>query len=184
MGNCMAKMGYDYLNHKLPSQLGDKINLVTHHWSNNWMKGFDIYTELDKFLENRNDIAFTYIGRYYDGYVPRNTKLIPPLYGKNLGDELRKYDIYITAARWEACGMHHIEGACCGLPVLYHKNGGGINESSKNYGIEYHDIPSLLESIYKIKESYHEYRDKIPYEYLSSKRCSEAYYKIIQEMLS
>ena len=168
---------YFYPKHK--KELGKKVNLVTHHWSRNWMKGFDIYNKLDKVLNEREDINFTYIGRYWQGYNPINTKLLPPQYGKNLGDELRNYDIYLTASRWEPCGMHHIEGASCGLPVLYHSEGGGINESCKNYGLKYNDIPSLLEGIDKIKESYQEYLSRIPYNFLSSKRCCEEYYKII-----
>ena len=69
-----------------------------------------------------------------------------------LGDELRKHDVYLTAARWEACGMHHIEGACCGLPVLFHKEGGGINETCKNYGVEYDNIPSFFDGLEEIKK--------------------------------
>ena len=148
------------------------------------MKGFDIYNELDKVLDDKDDFTFTYIGRYFEGFKPKNIKIIPPLYGKKLGDELRKYDIYVTAARWEACGMHHIEGACCGLPILYHKEGGGINESCKNYGIEYYDIESLFKGLDKLKESYFEYRNKIPHDFLSIKRCCEEYYKIIMDMFN
>lgn len=187
-------------------EIGKKINLVTHHWSSNWRKGFDIYTELDKLLESRNDITFTYLGRYFqtftflqriliilkriervkdvrDNFVPKNTRIIPPLYGKRLGDELRKYDIYITAARWEGCGMHHIEGARCGLPVLYHKDGGGINESCRNYGIEFNNTESLLEGINKIREHYQEFRNNIKFDFLSSKRCNEEYYKTILNLM-
>ena len=147
------------------------------------MKGFDIYSKLDQELDKRNDIKFTYIGRYNEKYNPKKTKIIPPLYGKALGDELRKHDIYLTAARWEGCGMHHIEGASCGLPVLYHKEGGGINESCKNYGIEYCDICSLIEGIHELKYNYQEYIKKIPYDYLSMKRCCEEYYEIILSMI-
>ena len=42
----------------------NKIRLITHHWSNNYLKGFHIYNKLDKLLNNRNDIEFTYIGNY------------------------------------------------------------------------------------------------------------------------
>lgn len=173
----------EYFYPEKDKEIGKKINLVTHHWSSNWMKGFDIYVELDKLLDSREDITFTYIGRYNDSYIPKNTQIIPPLYRKKLGDELRKYDIYITAARWEGCGMHHIEGACCGLPVLYHRDGGGINESCKNYGIEYYNIESLLEGIDKIKNHYQEFRNKITYDFLSSKRCNEEYYKVIIDLM-
>lgn len=174
----------DFFYPNKEKKFGDTINLVTHHWSNNWLKGFDIYTEFDKILETKKDLTFTYIGRYYDNYKPINTKIVPPLYGKELGDELRKYDIYLTASRWEPCGMHHIEGASCGLPILYHKYGGGINESCRNYGIEYHDIPSLLDVLNGIKKNYQGYRNKIPYKFLSSKRCNDEYYHVIKEMFN
>ena len=29
---------------------GDKFKVVTHHWGNNWNKGFDIYSKLDRML--------------------------------------------------------------------------------------------------------------------------------------
>jgi hypothetical protein len=35
--------------------------------------------------------------------------------------------------------MHHVEGAQCGLPVLYHEDGGGIVETASRYGIGYRD---------------------------------------------
>ena len=100
------------------------IKLVTHHWSDNWLKGFDLYTELDK--QKDHNIEFTYIGRYNDQYSPKNTRYVQPIHGKELGDELRKHDIYVTASRFEPCGMHHIEGSASGMPVLFHRDGGGL----------------------------------------------------------
>lgn len=163
-------------------ELGKKIRLVTHHWSSHWMKGFDIYNEVDNLLDKRNDLSFTYIGNYIKTYKPNNIKIIPPLSGIDLGNYLRKFDIYLTASRWEPGGHHYTEGARCGLPVLFHKEGGGVNELCKNFGVEYQDIPSLLEGIQKIKKSYNEFLRKIPYDFLSSKRCNEEYYQIIQNI--
>ena len=165
-------------------KLDDIFKLVTHHWSSNWMKGFDIYTKLDEYLEKRSDISFTYIGNYYSKFKPKNTNVLQPLNGITLGNELRNYDAYITASRWEPCGMHHIEGASCGLPVLFHKEGGGINESCKNYGIEYNDIDSCIKAIEKMKKLYFKYRNQIPYEFLSAERCCSEYYDIIIEIFN
>ena len=131
------------------------IKIVTHHWSDNYNKGFDTYIELDKALALRQDVQFTYVGRYYKGYTPQNTKIVQPLYGKELGNELKKHDVYITAARWEACGMHHIEAAACGLPIAYHKDGGGIVEICKNHGIQFdnpHDALSAALKVFSQKE--------------------------------
>lgn len=157
------------------------IKVVTHHWSDNYNKGFDAYIELDKQLNHRKDIEFTYVGRYYKGYSPTNTKLVSPLYGKELGDELRKHDVYITAARNEACGMHHIEASSCGLPVLYHKDGGGINEICLNHGIRIDDISVICEKIVEIYEQKDELVSKIDYEKLNSNHIYESY---MQFMLS
>ena len=129
------------------------IKLVTHHWSDNWLKGFDLYNELDNQTE-RSDIEFTYIGRYNSQYQPKNTKILSPLHGEDLGNELRKHDVYITASRFEPCGMHHIEGSASGLPVLYHQDGGGINELCKTHGIGFTNLPSFFQSLQDILNNY------------------------------
>lgn len=125
----------------------DKIKIVTHHWSDNYNKGFDAYVELDKLIKHEQNMEFTYIGRYWSGHKPVNTRVISPLYGKELGDELRKHNVYVTAARWEACGMHHIEAAACGLPIAYHKDGGGIVEMCKNYGVQFDTASDVIAAI-------------------------------------
>ena len=36
-----------------------KVNIVTHHWSDNYLKGFDVYDKLDEFVKENNDFTFT-----------------------------------------------------------------------------------------------------------------------------
>lgn len=38
--------------------------------------------------------------------------------------------------------MHHVEGAQCGLPLVYHEDGGGIVEAGRRYGLGFRDDPS------------------------------------------
>lgn len=154
------------------------IKLVTHHWSDNWMKGFDIYNTLDKLMGGEG-FQFTYIGRYNSQYVPQNIKILPPMHGKKLGDEIGKHDIYITASRFEPCGMHHIEGSACGLPVLYHEDGGGINELCKEHGLPFHDVPSLFRALGQLVAKYDDFVDKIDTDFLSSERACEQYMGVI-----
>jgi hypothetical protein len=151
------------------------IKVVTHHWSDNFNKGFDTYIELDKRLNDRIDIQFTYVGRYYKGYSPINTKLVDPLYGEALGNELRKHDIYLTAARYEACGMHHIEASSCGLPVIYHKDGGGINEICKNHGIQISKSEDVCDAILEAFSKKDDLVSKINYDSLNSISVNKAY---------
>lgn len=160
-----------------------KINVVTHHWSDNYNKGFDTYIELDKQISSCEDINFTYVGRYYKGYQPQNTKIINPLYGKELGDELRKHDVYLTASRWEACGMHHIEASSCGLPVVYHKDGGGINEICCQHGLQLNDCKDVIQVIREAAKNKKELVSKIDYNSLNNTNVNKAYLDVILKML-
>ena len=169
---------------KEKKDLHSPIRLVTHHWSDNWMKGFDIYSDIDRYIEGNSELEFTYIGRYCKEYSPKNTKIIPPMSGIDLGDELRNHDIYVTASRWEPCGMHHIEGSACGLPVLYHKEGGGINEFCSRHGESFDSFKTFLSNLDIIIKNYSDYTNQIDYNFLSSVRCCEDYYNIIKDTIS
>ena len=108
----------------------EAYKLVTHHWGNNWNKGFDNYQHLDQLVADKSfqyNIEFTYIGNLPKDFEFYNSKHIEPLDGENLARELKKNHIYITGSINEPSGNHHIEGAMCGLPLLY-INSGGIPE--------------------------------------------------------
>lgn len=104
-----------------------KVNIVAHHWSNNRMKGADIYEWIDEFVGlNSDKYSFTYIGRDFGTF--KNTNVIAPLYGKELGDELGKYDVYVTGTRWDPGPNHCVESMSCGLPSYAFCDGGGAVE--------------------------------------------------------
>lgn len=153
------------------------IRLITHHWGDGPLKGFDVYNYLDTALNNQ-PVEFTYMGRYNKSYFPKNIKMIPPQPPNEIGNILRQHDIYITAARWEACGMHHIEAARCGLPILYHEDGGAVPEVCKKYGVSFSDAESIFSGLQKIIDNYYKYRMNIDYEYLSMHRCAKEYEKV------
>jgi glycosyltransferase involved in cell wall biosynthesis len=161
------------------------FKLVTHHWSDNYNKGFDVYNWLDQLQSTSMNgmFEFTYVGRYWHGYKPTSTRIIAPMYGKVLGDELRKHDIYVTASRWEACGAHHIEGSRSGLPVLYHRDGGGICEICSNHGIQYNDETTFIDALLELIGDYEAYRRKINYDVLGSNHCCNLYYEVLRSML-
>ncbi len=119
--------------------IGDKIKIVTHHWSGNVMKGLNTYLLIDELLENKkiNDrYEFTYIGNLDEGVEFKNSKIIKPLYGVDLVKELKKHDVYITASINEPSGNHHMEAAMLGLPILY-LNSGGTPEYCDGFGLEF-----------------------------------------------
>ena len=162
----------------------NKIKIVTHHHSNNYLKGFHIYNEIDKLLENNKSFEFTFIGNYNEEYKPKNIILKEPCNGIELGNLLREHDIYLTASQYEPCGMHHIEGISCGLPILYCINSGGIKEACNKIGEEFHDIKTMLEKMELIKNNYGKYIHSIKYKYLSSDRCCKEYLNLINELIS
>jgi len=175
------------LSHFRPRQKKSKtskVKLVTHHWSDNWMKGFDLYTEIDRYIKNNPDcnLEFAYIGRYYKGYNPTSTHIIEPTFGPDLGDKLRDHDIYVTASKFEPCGMHHVEGSASGLPVIYHTDGGGINELCKKHGEEFSNFEQFLLAVNKVSQNIDDYLSKINYEYLSLDRCLDEYAEIIEKV--
>ena len=157
-----------------------KVKVVTHHWSDNWLKGFDIYAEIDRYLQkNPEAFEFTYVGRYNGSYIPQVTTLVKPLHGLSLGAELRSHDVYVTASRWEPCGMHHIEGAASGLPVLYHAESGGINEKCAEHGLEFKDFQGFLKALDEVKNNLNMFQQRINYKTLDIGFCCEQFYHII-----
>ena len=103
-----------------------KVNIVTHHWSNNKMKGFDIYNAIDEFVGLNEDFTFTYIGRENGTF--KNTSVIDPLFGKHLGECLSKYDVYISGSLFDPGPNHILESLSCEIPTYVHSMGGGCVE--------------------------------------------------------
>ena len=103
-----------------------KINVVAHHWSDNYLKGFDVYEFIDKLTLMYDHIGFTYIGRERGTF--QNTHIIPPLFGQKLGMELGRYDVYISGSRHDPGPNHILESLSCAIPTYVHKDGGGAVE--------------------------------------------------------
>lgn len=160
------------------------IRLVTHHWSDNPMKGFPLYRQLDAAIASGElpDVEFWVVGRWPADIVWKAVRTFPPRYGKPLADLLRQCHGYITASLWEPCGMHHVEGAQCGLPLLYHRDGGGINEAGQRYGLEFDEM-SLNEVVKRFRSEYEQLRYDLLRAIPSGDAMAIAYANVIQEML-
>jgi glycosyltransferase involved in cell wall biosynthesis len=166
-------------SNKRMNDLGDVINIVTHHWSTNPKKGFDIYEKIDKFCGLDNKFSFTYIGRKPDNLTFKSSNYIEPKDAEFLANELPKYDIYLTASIEEAGANHVLEALAAGLPVIYHIDGGSIIEYCNEYGVSYENFDDLInginylvENFYDVKTSVLKYNDSIG-------KTIEEYYTII-----
>jgi len=154
-----APLDVFYENRSERNHLGDKVRIVTHHWSTNDKKGFDVYSILGHLIENKDprvkDIDFTYIGRYSQKASSAGINLIDPIDKASLSKKLPEHDIYLTASLEEAGANHVLEAMAAGLPVLYRKNGGSINEYCRGYGLEYdHTVESFLTKLDEMIKNY------------------------------
>ena len=140
----------------------EKIKIVTHHWSSNYLKGFDIYKQLDELLQTNewaSKLEFTYIGNLSEDISFKKTRLISALSGNELANELKNHHIYITASRNEPSGNHHMEAAMIGLPLLYIKSG-AIPEYCNGFGVEFNES-NFVESLKVIINDHSKYANNL-----------------------
>lgn len=161
----------------------DVLKIVTHHWGGNWNKGFDIYSKLDKLLNQNQykNIEFHYIGNIPSNFKYKNMILHNPLSGLELSDKLKNNHIYITASLNEPSGNHHIEAAQCGLPILY-INSGGIPEYCEGYGVMFNE-ENFEEQLNEIILNYETYFENLKnYKFNSLKMCND-YLLFFEELI-
>ncbi|MDA9801510.1 hypothetical protein N9C88_03610 [Candidatus Pseudothioglobus singularis] len=162
------------------------LRIVTHHWGGNLLKGFDVYECLDKMLDDSrwsSKIDFTYIGNLPKGFKFKNVNHILPLNGKALADNIRKNDVYLTASINEPAGFHHIEGACCGLPLLY-RNSGALPEYCEGFGVEFTGVFDFQEKLDLMFNCYDDlYKKMSQYPNTSSIRIRE-FIRLFEDLYS
>lgn len=160
------------------------LRLVTHHWSANRRKGYDEYERLDALIADGTipDAELWVIGRWPEDVRWRTARTFPPARGPALADLLRQCHLYVTASRWEAGGMHHVEGAQCGLPVVYHADGGGIVEAARRYGVEFRD--DVAGAVAEARARYGELRGRVLDDAPSGDRMCLEYFHLIQRLIA
>lgn len=141
--------------HKYKHQGTCDGSLITHHWSDNELKGFSLYYAI------QSRCKFTYVGRKPQHYNFKN--YVGVLDAVELSRELSKHSIYLTASKFEAGANHVLEAMACGLPVIYSSQGGSIVEYCNDYGIEYDswDVESCIHAIEICMSQYEHYKEKV-----------------------
>lgn len=160
------------------------LKLVTHHWGNDWRKGFDIYTRLDWMLGQpgwKGRFEFSYIGRLPDALSLKNSSHVQPLYGRELSQELQKYHVYVTASENEPGSNHQNEGACCGLPILY-LHQGSMPEYCEGFGVSY-TKDNFSEKLEEMARDYKQHQQKISsYPFIDIRSC-EQYLSLFKKLI-
>ena len=78
--------------------------------------------------------------------------------------------------------MHHVEGAQCGLPLVYHEDGGGIVEAGRKYGIGFRDDPA--EALRQMAARLPEFRNKLLTAMPSGDRMAMDYADLFQYLVT
>jgi hypothetical protein len=141
----------------------EPLRLVTHHWGAHGKKGWDVYFALDRLLGEprwRDKLSFTYVGNAPADAATANIVVRPPLGGEALTRELAAHHIYISASQNEPAGMHHIEGAMLGLPLIY-RNSGALPEYCSGYGESFEGPADVEAAILRMLASYSKWRQAI-----------------------
>jgi glycosyltransferase involved in cell wall biosynthesis len=162
----------------------EPFRLVTHHWSDNLLKGFKVYAEVDRLIADGGlpGVELWVIGRWPKDIQWRAARTFGPVNGVPLAQLLRQCHAYLTASLWEPGGMHFIEGLQCGLPVAYHEDGGGIVEVAGRFGVGYRD--DVAAAIHELRERYSTLRKATLADPPSGDEMSLQYRKIIQRILA
>jgi glycosyltransferase involved in cell wall biosynthesis len=161
---------------------GKPLRLVTHHWSDNWNKGFDVYQEVDRLIADGKlpDTELWVIGRWPKAIHWRAARTHGPTSGDPLAALLRQCHVYLTASRFDPGPMHPIEGAQCGLPVVYHEDGGGAIEISRRHGVAFRD--DVRSAIGEARERYGELRARVLDDPPSGDRMCVEYGRLFQRL--
>lgn len=184
-GGCNQEIFYPRPTSTLPPPAtgkSGKVRLVTHHWSQNWNKGFEYFNQLSDYIDEHPEFELTFIGRVLPpNQHPTNMRRIGPLFGDELGEELSRHHIYITASKAEACPNHVLEGMSTMLPLLYHVDiGGGVEISKPNGAESFSTFEDLISKIHIIVANYSEYQKLIDLPRLSSKLCCMKYQQVVE----
>ncbi len=154
-----------------------KIRLIADSWSDNPNKGLAYYRYLDAQLDFTK-YEMTFIGRSSVRF--NHIRQIPPLNSRELADQLRQHDIFISGAKDDACSNSILEALACGLPVVA-LNSGGNAEIVKRGGALFTGEGDIIVSIEKVQKEFLSYQHAIRVPTITS--VADSYLKCATEAL-
>lgn len=164
-------------------EAGRPLRLVTHHWSDNWNKGFDVYRDIDEFIARQPVPTYEMwvIGRWPEDLKWGAARTFAPASGAGLAGLLRQCHGYVSASRFEPGAMHVAEGLQCGLPLLYHCDSGGTVGQGRLYGLELsEDLESTLADF---SNRLPDFRRKLLADPPSGSKMSASYFHLLQRLV-
>lgn len=135
-----------------------RIRILIASWSDNMQKGYADVMHLDKNLDH-NKYELIFAGRSPVEF--KNVKNAGILPQKQLGELMRKCDMFFSPSLLDPCSNSLIQALTCGLPAVA-ANSGGHPELIKEGGLLYNNQFELLECINKVSSNIEYYENRIP----------------------
>jgi hypothetical protein len=164
----------------------EPLRLVTHHWGANAKKGWDVYRRIDALLDRpewKSRIAFTYIGNAPRDLAMRNIEIRAPLDGEALAQALAEHHVYLTASINEPGGMHHIEGAMVGLPLIFRRSG-ALPEYCGGFGEAFDGPDDVEAAIERMMTDYPRWKMAMPAYPNTAQRMANAYADLLDRLVA
>ena len=162
----------------------NSFRVVTHHWSDNPSKGFDVYGQIDEAIEAGSlpGVELRIVGRWPREIHWKSAHTYAACARRRLAERLRECHVAVTASRHEPGAMHPVEALQCGLPLLYTSDSGGTVELGGRFGVLIgHD---LVSSVREIQKRYSELRARVLREAPGGDTMCAAYRRLIQSILA
>ena len=112
----------------------------------------------------------------------KNSTIIEPISGTNLGKKLSENDIYLTGSINEPSGNHHIEAALCGLPILY-LNSGGIPEYCEGFGVSYNNLDEFEDKLKIVISEKEKYINNLESYQFDSENMNKEYLELFETLV-
>jgi glycosyltransferase involved in cell wall biosynthesis len=162
----------------------EPLQIVTHHWSSSWYKGWDVYQTLNDFLgtSQGKGYQFTFIGNPWPKARLQHTHVIPATSGRELAALLKQYHLYISASQNEPAGMHYIEALQCGLPVLFRRSG-SLPEYCQSHGISFATVADMPTALKRMKCEYQRLTASLDKPSYTAQDMCEAYGTLFRTLL-
>jgi len=156
--------------------INGKIKLVSTCWAPNKRKGFDFYKYLDENLDF-SKYEMTFLGNSPVDF--KNIKMKKPLSSKELAEELKNYNTFVSCAFDEPCSNSLIESMHMGLPAVGH-NSGGTPEIIKNSKQLFNDCGDIVSAIDYTASNYVDL--KLNMKLKNIDKVSDDYYQFMLEV--
>jgi glycosyltransferase involved in cell wall biosynthesis len=167
----------------LPLLTFEPLRLVTHHWSDHWKKGFDVYQKIDEWIaaQSTKKYELWIIGRWPKEIEWKSARTVAPQSGQKLAELLRQCHGYVSASRYEPGAMHVAEGLQCGLPLLYHPESGGTVEQGLRYGMQMEE--NLETTLSRFAQQLPMLRAKLLTDPPSGSKMAFQYHELLQRII-